>query len=84
MTYKYLVRSIFLVVALLSSGTAIAHDGIHTWNEMSVGAHFFLNYLHLREILISGVTATCIALICGRIRQRPFRSLKANKFLYAD
>ena len=63
MTNKNLVRSIFLVMAVAGSGTLLAHDGIHTWSEMGVGFHFLFDFLHLREILISGLTAIWACLL---------------------
>ncbi len=84
MTNKNLVRSIFLVMAVASSGTLLAHDGIHTWSEMSVGVHFLFDFLHLREILISGLTAIWATLMHARIRQRSFQCLKLDKCFYVD
>ena len=84
MTNKNLVRSIFLVMAVAGSGTLLAHDGIHTWSEMSVGVHFLFDFLHLREILIVGLTAIWAALMHSTIRQRAFQCLKLDKCFYVD
>jgi hypothetical protein len=84
MTNKNLVRSIFLVMAVAGSGTLLAHDGIHTWSEMSVGVHFLFDFLHLREILIFGLTAILAALVYARTRQRSFQCLKLDKCFYVD
>jgi hypothetical protein len=84
MTCKNLVRSIVLVMVVSGSGTILAHDGIHTWNNMSVGVHFLFDFPHLREILIVGLTAIWAALMHATIRQRAFQCLKLYKCFYVD
>ena len=84
MTCNNLVRSIVLVMVVSGSGTILAHDGIHTWNNMSVGVHFLFDFSHLREILIVGLTAIWAALMHSTIRQRAFQCLKLDKCFYVD
>ena len=84
MTYKNFVKSIFLVVALLGSGTGLTHDGIHSWDKVAASAHFIFNFVHMSEIFIFGITFIWIALMYRKIQQRLFKYFKVDQFLYVD